>query len=64
MYTGYERLVNEIILQAVDDYRKTRKDLKSNIYNYEARKILNDYEHFFYQSGLRYLLHLTERICC
>ena len=31
MYTGYERLANAIILQAVDDYRKARKDLKLNI---------------------------------
>ena len=47
MYTGYERLANGIILQAVDDYRKARKDLKLNIHNHEARKILNDCERFF-----------------
>lgn len=47
MYTGYERLANGIILQAVDDYRKARKELKLNIHNHEARIILNDCEHFF-----------------
>lgn len=47
MYTGYERLANGIILQAVDDYRKARKDLKLNIHNHEARIILNDCERFF-----------------
>ena len=46
MYTGYERLANGIILQAVDDYRKARKDLKLNINNHEARLILNDCERF------------------
>ena len=47
MYTGYERLANGIIFQAVDDYRKARKDLKLNIHNHEARLILNDCERFF-----------------
>ena len=57
MYTGYERLANAIILQAVDDYRKARKDLKLNIHNHEARIILNDCERFSGQNGLRCLLH-------
>ena len=39
MYTGYERLANAIILQAVDDYRKARKDLKLNIHNHEAMPV-------------------------
>ena len=47
MYTGYERLANGIILQAVDDYRKTRKELKLNIHNHEAMIILKDCERFF-----------------
>ena len=34
-------------MQAVDDYRKARKDLKLNIHNHEARIILNDCERFF-----------------
>lgn len=46
MYTGYERLANAIILQAVDDYRKARKDLKLNIHNHEAMIILKDCERF------------------
>lgn len=47
MYTGYERLADGIILQAVDDYRKARKELKLNIHNHEAMIILKDSERFF-----------------
>ena len=46
MYTGFERLANRIIFQAVVDYRKARKDLKLNIHNHEARIILKDCERF------------------
>ena len=58
MYTGYERLSNGIILQAVDDYRKARKDLKLNIHNHEARLILNDCERFFLSEWLGVLTAL------
>mgnify|MGYP001002782239 FL=1 len=43
----YEKLANAIIIQAAKDYRNTRKKLKKNRKNEEAKLMVEDLERFF-----------------
>lgn len=47
MIENYEKLANAIILQAVKDYRATRKKLKKQPRNKDAEIMINDTERFF-----------------
>ena len=43
----YVKLANAIIIQAAKDYRNTRKKLKKNRKNEEAKLMVEDLERFF-----------------
>jgi len=47
MSDPYENLANAIVLQAVKDYRETRKKLKKCKKNEDAKLMVSDCESFF-----------------
>ena len=52
---GYSELANAIIIQAVTDYRKARKQLRRNPYFKNALRTLADVETFFYSDWFNQL---------
>lgn len=47
MISEYENLANQVILQAVKDYRAARKKLEKNPWNRDAKAVINEVECFF-----------------
>lgn len=47
MIENYEKLANDIILQAVKDYRAAKKKLKKQPTNKDAEIMIKDTERFF-----------------
>ncbi len=44
---GYERLANAIVVQAVKDYRSSRRKLKKHPYDANAKRMASECERFF-----------------
>ena len=62
MSDGYTDLVNEIIMQAVRDYRKSLKTLKSDPTNKEANKMKRDVERFFKSEWFKSLTSISPEL--
>ena len=58
----YEKLANEIILQAVKDYRDALKSLQRNQTYWKAQGIKAECERFFYSDWFQTLTSLDGRL--
>ncbi len=62
MSDGYSDLANEIIVQAVKDYRKSLKTLKSDPSNQQANKMKRDVERFFKSEWFKSLTSISPKL--
>ena len=62
MSDGYSDLANEIIVQAVKDYRKSLKTLKSDATDKEANKMKRDCERFFKSEWFKSLTSISPKL--
>ena len=62
MVDPYENLANAIVLQAVKDYRDSKKKLKKHPNNEESKRIINDVTRFLLSDWITALTTVDGRL--